>query len=448
MLGKTLGSTVVSLAALWQHTFGRGSTPLRTDSRPSSKKTRDHAMPPSGPCCVKAKGCAGREPSENSAHASWRWRKAKVAGAIKEGDAHYDGDATCWAIDQIVCGPCKKFATEKPVHRKRAAEAERHAAEAAATAAAAAAAAAALAQRGKGGRGRTSKGAGRGGGGNATTEAARAGQAAGRGGGRATAAAAAAAAPTAPMAAAATAAAATAAAARSAAQPHATATVAGSKRKAPSPAKAVNEEAARSIRAAGAQLSVANKEGLALLEVHELLGHRTRDPKASDAIPQRQHLVHGEFSVECEESHDDGRDGIEFEDTLWVNSDLFVEHFFIDEYNNIELEWGGEEGDADLFLEDIMKSHVNDYLIPMAEDLNRLAIAKREQWVGAGPGSRAAAAAVPAAPEASPARATRSTAAAAPAAALAEAEAAAPASAGSKRARAASASPRASPRRA
>ena len=75
---------------------------------------------------MKAKGCAGREPSENSAHASWRWRKAKVAGAIKEGDAHYDGDATCWAIDQIVCGPCKKFATEKPVHRKRAAEAERH----------------------------------------------------------------------------------------------------------------------------------------------------------------------------------------------------------------------------------------------------------------------------------------------------------------------------------
>ena len=27
MLGKTLGSTVAALAALWQHTFGRGSTP-------------------------------------------------------------------------------------------------------------------------------------------------------------------------------------------------------------------------------------------------------------------------------------------------------------------------------------------------------------------------------------------------------------------------------------
>ena len=40
MLGKTLGSTVAALAALWQHTFGRGSTPLRTDRVLIKKNSR------------------------------------------------------------------------------------------------------------------------------------------------------------------------------------------------------------------------------------------------------------------------------------------------------------------------------------------------------------------------------------------------------------------------
>ena len=86
-------------------------------------------MAPTGPCCVQAKGCQGKQPSENAAHPSWKWRKAKIAGALNNGDPDFDGVESSWEIGAAVCGPCKKLATEKPVHKKRVAEAEKAAAE-------------------------------------------------------------------------------------------------------------------------------------------------------------------------------------------------------------------------------------------------------------------------------------------------------------------------------
>ena len=270
-------------------------------------------MPPSGPCCVKAKGCAGREPSENSAHASWRWRKAKVAGAIKEGDAHYDGDATCWAIDQIVCGPCKKFATEKPVHRKRTAEAERHAAEAAATAAAAAAAAAAPAQRrGKGsGGGGNGKGAGSGSGAGGA-----AGNGAGRGdGGRVAA----------PPAAAAT--------ARPAAQPPAAATAARA---------AAARPAAQPPAPATAATATARPAAAAVFweptRIDKIVGHCAFNPSAFDGRAIGRALAHGDDSAMSREPHylvsglfgalkdsDDEGDYLEeVDDVRWVSEEQLM----------------------------------------------------------------------------------------------------------------------------
>ena len=417
-------------------------------------------MPPSGPCCVKAKGCAGREPSENSAHASWRWRKAKVAGAIKEGDAHYDGDATCWVVDEMVCGPCKKFATEQPVHKKRAAEAEKHAAEAAATAAAAAAAAAALAQRGKGGRGR-------GGGGKATTEAARAGQAAGRGGGGATAAAAAAAAPTAPtVPTAATAAAAAATTARSAAQPHAAATAAATvAATAAATAAAPNKQnkVSRAAAAAAAALKgdadwlddVQNRDALVVYDVQELHGFTTHTVYVDGEIDEDK----PQFKVSATFGDCDARRGSPAATSRRMSSWITTDEFFgahdlhLDEYDWDDEAWDDPQH-RDEHDEKLKKA--GERVNQLAAELEAFAAAvrrchderratfdaKRAECAKRAEAAAAAAAAV------SPARATRSAAPAAPSAATpaAEAEAAAPASAGSKRAHTASSPRRASAR--
>ena len=311
-----------------------------------------------GPCKVASKECVGEACSKNSEHPKWTWRRASKAGHLKPGDPRFGEVETTWEVGDDVCGPCKGLATAPAAAKQTAAApkapaAGQHGAADRSTTAAPVKAPAAPCNSGRGqgrtaeasaaadaaGRGAVGRGAaGRG----ATSTKA---PAASKGGGRkaATQAQAAAAQEKAKQvkAAAAVAAAKEAAAAAMAAV---AAAVAAANEQAPGWQDVGAAVAAADVGAAAA-LSLWHTGGeLQLLDLHEIVGHRQRDPCKPDGVPQ--YLVRGEYNYALEVKEERGTYHEEqFEATLWINEEDFLNYYVIDE--GIQLDKGLANGGTD-----------------------------------------------------------------------------------------------------